>query len=201
MLKYQVPRPLAICANTTVTRTYRFRSTYDLPVIITAQALVGIAGAVGTVANTTVVAVAESFRIHRVTVWSPPRQGNPAAGLGQFSSSIATIEWHSLDNIPSQRLTDEAISPSEPAYVSSKPPRGSAAYQWQDGPTGGNIMTLTCVVGGIIDVHISHTLFASGTSGGAYTANPVVVGAYYYMPLDGVGTVRYLPEAYLPTTY
>jgi hypothetical protein len=99
------------------------------------------------------------------------------------------------------RLADNSIQPDVPAYVSSKPPRGSAAFQWQDGATGGNILTITCAVGGIIDVHISHTLFATGTAGSTVSANPVVVGTYYYLCLDGVGTVRYLPENYLPNTY
>jgi hypothetical protein len=145
--------------------------------------------------------IAQSFRVHRVTIWSPPRQGNPAASLGQFSSSRAIVEWHSLDNIPSQRIADNSVQPDQPSFVSCKPPRGSAAYQWQDGPTGGNIMTLTCNVGGIIDVHVSHTLSATGVSGGAVSANPVVVGALYYPWLDGVGTVRYQPENFLPNTY
>jgi hypothetical protein len=186
---------------TTVTRTYRFYSTYDLEVTITAQALVGIAGGVGTVANTTYVQVARSFRLHRISIWTPPRQGNPAAGLGQFSGMSCAIEWNSLDNIPSKRFADRSVSPSEASYVSSKPPVGSAGYQWQDGPTGGNICTLLAPVGSIIDVHATHVFFMSGATGGAVTANPVVVGAYYYPPLDGSGTVRYLPADGLPTTY
>lgn len=155
----------------------------------------------GTTANVSYTQVARSFRIHRISIWTPPRQGNPAASLGQFSGQSCAIEWNSLDNIPSKRVADRSVSPSVPAYVSSKPPVGSAAYQWQDGATGGNICTILAPVGSIIDVHATHVFWMSGTSGGVVAANPVVVGAYYYPPLDGSGTVRYLPADGLPTTY
>jgi hypothetical protein len=193
--------PPTIAPITQVTRTYRFYSTYDLPVTITAAALVGIAGNVGTATNTSMAQLARVFRLHRVTIWAPPRQGNPAASLGQFSGQSCGIEWESIDNAPGNKIADRSISPSVPAFVSSRPPQGSAGYQWQDGPTGGNIMILTAPVGSIIDVHITHVFYASGGAGGSVSANPIVVGALYYGCLDGVGTVRYLPTDDLPTTY
>jgi len=196
-----VRHPPIIAPITQVTRTYRFYSTYDLPVTITGQALVGIAGNVGTATNSAMAQIARVFRLHRVSIWAPPRQGNPAASLGQFSGVSCAIEWESIDNAPGSKVADRSISPSQPAYVSSKPPQGSAGYQWQDGPTGGNIMILTAPVGSIIDVHITHVLYASGAAGGSIAANPIVVGAFYYGCLDGVGTVRYLPADDLPSTY
>jgi hypothetical protein len=193
--------PPTIQPITTVTRTYRFYSTYDLPVTITAAALVGIAGNVGTATNSTMAQLARVFRLHRVSIWAPPRQGNPAAGLGQFSGQSCGIEWESIDNAPGSKISDRSVSPAVPAHVSSKPPQGSAGYQWQDGPTGGNIMILTAPVGSVIDVHITHVFYASGAAGGSVSANPIVVGALYYGCLDGVGTVRYPPADDLPTTY
>jgi len=193
--------PPTIAPVTTVTRTYRFYSTYDLPVTLTAQALCGIAGNVGITSNTTMVQLARSFRVHRISIWAPPRQGNPAASLGQFSGQSCSIEWDSLDNIPSKKIADRSVSPAVPAYVTGKPPQGSALYQWQDGATGGNCCVLTAPVGSIIDVHATHVFYATGSSGAANSANPIVVGAIYYGCLDGVGTVRYLPADDLPTTY
>jgi len=183
--------PPQLPSNVVITRTYRFRSTSDTKTAVTAGNIGGIAGLVCTVANTTLSYLAVSSKVHRVSIWTPP--------ASQGAAATCSIEWVDIDAVGSKEFSDTTVSTAFPAHVSSVPPVGSAAYQWQSTAGGGALMNITAPIGSVIDVHASHVLFDTGTAAPTAAVAAGTLGVLYYLPLDGVTDV-FLPVGLNTTT-
>lgn len=185
-------QPPAVPTNVQVVHTYRFRSTAATRTAISMLDLLGIAGAVGRVANTSLSLIANSVKLHRVSIWSPP--------ASQGAAATCSITWSTAQTFTEMsEVSDTTLSTAVPAHVSSKPPPGSAASFWIGGTTSDTVMTLEAPVGSVIDVHCTHVLQDDQAAGASYAAAAATIGALYYLPLDGA-TDLYLPVSLGTTT-
>ncbi len=184
-------QPPQIPSNVQIVHTYRFRSTSDTAQNISDVDLIGIAGAVCDVANTSLALLCNSVRVHRVSIWAPP--------ASQGASSTCSVEWATDTGIRMVEVSDTTVSTARPAHVSSKPPAGSFAWFWIGTQAGTTVMRLNAPIGSIIDVHCTHVLLDTQAAGGSLAVAAGTLGALYYPPLDGVSDV-YLPVSLGTTT-
>jgi len=192
-------KPPQLESNIVISHKFRFTATAGAAATnIDGLCLSGVAGAVGTFTNADVQPIAESFRIKKVSIWSPPAaQGGNATCAVEFKGGATGF-------IASKEFTDTSVSTSQPAYVSCRPPRGSAASLWQNPVTTNNIlMSLTCGAGSIIDVDLDYILtdlFLSAVTPLAVAT--ATLGRQYYLALDngGGGGHNFVPVS-LTTTF
>lgn len=185
-----VLHPPQLRTNVVVKHRYRFVSTSGTAQSIVADDLTGIAGAICTVANSTLSKVAKSVKLHSVEIWTPP--------ASQGAAATCSLEWAGASNGPSIEVSDTTVSVSEPAHVRSVPPQGTPASFWQNAG-GGQLMIMTCPTGSIIDVVCSHVLYDDAAAGVTYAVAAGTLGVMYYLPLDGSSDV-FLPASLNTTT-
>lgn len=183
-------QPPQIKSNVAITHTYRFRSTAGTTTDITQDMLLGIAGGIGTTANSSVTIACSSVKVHSVKIWTPP--------AAQGAVATCSVLWSAIGFGQILETTDTTVSTATPAHVKAKPPLGSSAYQWQQGGSS-VIMTLVAPTGSIIDVHATHIIRDVASANTTFAAAAVTLGVYYWFPLDGTGDV-YLPVSLLTTT-
>jgi hypothetical protein len=146
--------------------------------------------AIVTVANTTVTFVSDTFKIHRVSIWSPP--------ASQGASATCEIEWSSSDNNRgSVEISDTSMSTAEPAHVSGVPPQGCLASFWTSSVQTSSLFDITCPAGSIIDIDVTHVL-CDGIVGDQQGISTGALGTFFYMPLNA--TVETLNPVSLTTT-
>ena len=179
-------------SNVQVTHTYRFRSTAGTASTITAEDVLGIAGAVCTTANSTLHLIAAAAKIHRVSIWSPP----PSQGSVATCSLAWLDEYNNAKEV--KEVSDTTMSTAVPAYLTTSPPQGSQAYHWISAGAS-NSMKITAPTGSVIDIHCTHTLYDAATNSETYSVASGTVGALYYLPLDGSSDV-FLPVGLQTTT-
>lgn len=177
--------------NVIVKHRYRFTSTSASLKTIKDDDLIGIAGAVCSVANSTLNAVAASVKIHEVEIWSPP--------ASQGSAATCSIEWLSTYS-PTIEVSDTTVSVSEPAHIKCKPPPGSAASFWINPGSVQNIMQVSAPIGSIIDVKCSHVLVDTGTAGRNFSVSAGTLGTLYYLALDQSSGHAYTPTSLTTTS-
>lgn len=182
--------PPQLRTNVTINHRYRFTSTNAASTSILDSDLLGIAGAVCSVANSTLRMIAASTKLHSVEVWTPP--------ASQGAAATCSLQWASTTFSPTVEVSDTSVSVAEPAHIVATPPPGSASSFWM-GAAGNAVMTLVCPVGSIIDVTCTHLLMDTGAAGTAYTVAAGVLGALYFLPLDG-DTDLYPPVSLTTTT-
>lgn len=182
--------PPQLRTNVILKHRYRFTSTNASKQTIIDNDMVGIAGAVCSVANSTLSMIAASVKIHSVEIWSPP--------ASQGAAATCSLEWLSTYS-PTIEVSDTSVSVSRPAHIKASPPPGSAASFWINPGGIQNIMNITAPVGSIIDVTCTHVLNDVGAAGQSYTVAAGTLGALYYLPLDGSSDV-YVPTSLTTTT-
>ncbi len=182
--------PPQLRTNVILKHRYRFTSTNASPQTIIDNDVVGIAGAVCSVANSSLSMIAASVKIHSIEIWSPP--------ASQGTAATCSVEWLSTYS-PSIEVSDTTVSVSKPAHVKAQPPPGSAAAFWINPGNVQNIMKITAPVGSIIDVKCTHVLLDTGTAGTSYAVAAGTLGALYYLPLDG-SSDTYIPTSLTTTT-
>jgi hypothetical protein len=189
--------PPIIQGTPLVKRTFRFRNSSTL--VQVGCGLGGVLGALGsicTVTNSKVRTVASSIRIHSITMWLPAGTtgdggfidwGNAAsAGYVKDDSKISTIpdgvtETRALlFKPPGKTLCGDWLNPSVLAL--------STALFFISAPTGA-----------IFDLHVSYTL-SNVNNGVDQTVATGVLGAFYYLSLDGAGGNQIVPVG-LTTTH
>jgi hypothetical protein len=181
--------PPPLVTRVQITRTFRFLSSSATQQSITQTDLLGVCGAVCTVANTTLSIIATAVKLHRISIWSPPASQGAAATCG--------VEWATPSYNAGPETNDTTLSVATPAHVSLTPPVNSAANFWL-APGTDNIMVVTAPPGSIIDVHATWVL-AEGTPGPDYTVAAGTLKTVYYCPLDGASDI-YLPVGLVTTT-
>lgn len=163
--------------------------------MITPNTLIGAAGTIGTVTNTTVSAINQSVRVRRITIYAPP--------ASQGANSTCSVEWFGAagSNTNNLEVSDTSNSTAIPARVMTSPPRLSLASFWVAGSSTVQLASLVAPTGSIIDVILDLILCddENGTCFQIPTAT-AALNTMYYLSLDGNTTHRYTPIS-LTTTF
>jgi len=169
---------------------FRFVSTSGTATSITPTSLLGAAGTIGTVVNSTVVPMMESIKIREVSIWTPP--------ASQGAAATCSILWVGIANqANNQEVSDTSVSVATPAHVKSRPPRNSLASFWQQASTT-SLFTITAPSGSIIDVTLD-MIVGDDENNINISVTTNYVGATYFLALDGPSTHRFTPVS-LTTT-
>jgi len=157
------------------------------PLAVTTINLMNAAGLMATGANTAY-PFHGFFEIIRIELWSSLNSSvsfnqAPTIGVRWFNTVTGTLgDTNSQDS-------DSTINPSAPAYVSSRPPKGTAA-SWWSGPSTNTIFNIffanTTAI--ICDIHCDLKINdnANNTVTSVTTTNAMTVGNVYFPALDGV---------------
>jgi len=172
--------------NLTFNHKFRFNCTAAVSSDITNSNLMATFGTICTVLNTSGVALAESFKLKRVKIWTPP----PTQG----SSATCSVEWSTFASAAlynsSMQTSDTSINPSSPAYVSVAPPKGSNASFWQTAGTT-VLFHITAPIGSIIEIDVLVVLVDDNNDrlGITYTSGAATLGNFYYIDLVATSAV------------
>jgi hypothetical protein len=139
-------------------------------------------GLVATATNTAYPFVSY-FRIKSMQMWGTT--------FGNAAFATVGVRWFNTVGFPTNVLeSDTSLSQAFPAYVTSRPPRGSAASFWNEG-SGQGLLELTYqeCTSIAVDIHIDFKLSDQSTvTSPITTTNPMTVGQLYYPALDGSGS-------------
>ncbi len=161
---------------TKFTRTYRFNCTGNLGATISSSNLIGIAGAMCTVANNTLTYIAFAAQLHRVSVWGP------ASTNGVVVQS--EVQMYDMNQGPAREVAAVSLTPSRPLYLSVKPKVGEWGRQvFSAGSTP--VFGISAPTGSIIDIHITHWLADLAGANTTQAATAATLGQLYYTALDG----------------
>ncbi len=185
-------KPPEIASNVIVDHVYRFVSTSGNSTSITQANLIGIAGGVCTVANTTLSLIGNTVSVKRVSIWSPPS--------AQGQAVTCSVEWTSAVAAGGRMIerSDTSVSTAMPAQVHARPPKGSLASFWL-GSGSDSVFVITAPAGSIIDVHAVHVLEDAAGANLTYAVAAATLGDLYWLPLDG-STDLYTPVSLRTTT-
>lgn len=172
-----------------VTFRHTFRFTYNAGTAATGilpRGILGAAGVIGTVANTTVMPYAFAFKIHKVVVY-----------ISTAGQSVQ-LDWSGTGGAYNPGLTSSVtcVSSAQPETLIAVPPSGSNAAFWQSdsvitlftitpsGPASGPIT---------LDLDASYVVADSTNSPTGIAVATATVGSIYYLALDAPTTARYTP--------
>ncbi len=190
------PQPRDLNTTPTCRATYR----YGLSSAITMQAVnpktcVGAIGGICTVASTTLVPWASSFRVREVRVFPP-------AEASSISVRPAAVQWYgAVDHIEKDDRHDQTMpyGVSGGSLLRSRPPKASLARDWiiseSANPT---IFAVTADPGSIVEVDFEWTLVNSLVPQNSTIASGAL-GSTYYLALDGPTSNKLVPLG-RPTT-
>lgn len=167
--------------------------------IITADDIFGALGVIGKVSNTSVVALATSFRLRRVTIY-------PSASTS--GGVVASISWASDDDHdPDRRVTTyrPAGVVGTPNSFSSVPPKNSTAGFWMRNSVAVANVAMFYVdisgTGSILDLELDWTLTTDELAAQTITVATATVGKFYRLYLNRVAAANTLkPVEFSSTT-
>lgn len=188
--------PPQLKTNVVIRHTFRFLArTGATSSGITASQILGICGNICDVANTAVVSIAGSAKVHSVSVWSPV--------AAQGAGATCSVEWRDAGGANAfaseMESSDTSISVSQPAHIRTTPPKESGAAFWF-GASANILFVLTAPVASIVDVDLSFILNDSGSAGVPATVATGALGVNYWLALDGTTNHFYQPVS-LTTTF
>jgi hypothetical protein len=159
---------------------------------VTPTSLLGAAGGIVAVANTTLTTIHSSVKVNQIDIWTPP--------ASQGASATCSVNWVGYNNSPDREYSDTSVSVATPAHVTCSPPQQSLASFWQ-AASATNLFVVTAPTGSIIDVHLS-LIFADGAdqAGTGISIATGVLGSNLYLSLDPNATHRYTPVSLTTTT-
>jgi len=189
----EVARPPQLNSNVMFSHTFRFLQGGGSSPAITVGNLLGIAGAVGTVTNTTVNAICDSVRLNWVKVWTPP--------ASQGASATCSLEWTPSSFAPTTEVSDTTMSVATPAHIVARPPRGSQAAFWNSaGASANTLFTITPPAGSVIDVNATYVLADKTSATLAFSVATAALGKLYYLALDQTVGSNLVPVSLTTTT-
>jgi hypothetical protein len=187
-------RPPPIKSHIQLTHKYRFSSDASASATITNQNLLTAAGCKVTTNNSTATSYFMAVRILSVEVWSIPAEG---------ATSNCSVIWKgdsSLAGISNLEVSDTSLSPTLPAHLVARPPRGTLPSFWYQGGFSQNLFTVSVDGTGIIDVTLSLIIGDAPTSSYAtFSIASGTLGTNVYSPLDGSGD-KFTPVGLTTTT-
>ncbi len=161
---------------TRVTRRYRFNCTGNLGATITSSNLLGICGAMCTVANNTLTYIAFAAQLHSVEVWAPAATN---AVVVQTE-----VQFYDMNQGPAREVATTSMSPARPSYLKARPQVGEWGRQkFSAGSTP--VFGISCPTGSIIDINITHWLSDLAGANTTQAATAATLGQLYYSALDG----------------
>lgn len=171
-LRLAMSVPKSLPGNVSITRTYRYRCDTAGEYSIQDGDFLAMAGGICTVASSTIALVADTFKVHKIEIRAP----NPSGTV------TAKLQWNGTDYAGGKEISDTSISTAYPAFITSKPPPGSA-LSLQRGTGSNECIKLYLPAQAIIDVHVTHWMQDAGA---ALTATVITgsVGYYYWLYLD-----------------
>jgi hypothetical protein len=184
--------PPQFSSNVTNRHSFRFTATASSSASISANNLLGIVGNICHVANTAVMSIAGSAKLHRVSIYTPP--------AAQGASATCQVTWLSAtaDSPSLLEMSDTSVSTAQPAHISTVPPKESGAAFWFNSSTD-PLFQIVAPIGSIIDVDISYVLNDIGAPGVAATVVTGTLGVMYWLPLDGTSSHNLTPVSLLST--
>jgi hypothetical protein len=184
--------PPQISSNVVNRHIFRFAATGLFGGNITANFLLGAVGNICHVANTAVMSIAGSAKLHRVSVYSPP------ATQGAFSTCSLTWLSAQADAPSLLEVSDTTVSTAQPAHITTVPPKESGASFWFTSSTD-PLFHLDAPVGSIIDVDLFYVLNDTGVAGFASTVAAGTLGVMYWLALDGPANNKLVPVSLFTT--
>jgi len=176
-------------------KTLRFSSGGNASV--TVADLLGALGVIGTVTNTTAVAICSSVKVHAATVWN---------GASSSATSTIGLDWAAGE---SSQVPDEMHDESIPAGVTEtsslvfRPPKGSLASFWITSADSAAVVFAIKApagsVGGVLDLDVSFRI-CDTIQPLAISVVTAVLGHVYYLALDGPSGNSWVPTT-LPSTH
>ncbi len=162
--------------NTNIQKSHKFRfvASSAFNGTISSSMLLGAAGAICTVVNTTLALKNQAVRLKTIELWAPP--------ASQGSASTCSVEFTGTNN-PNREFSDTSVSVMKPAHLKCSPPEQSLASFWQLGPNDANMFILVCPGGTIIDVDLA-LIETDQESNATRTVATGVLGKTYYLALD-----------------
>jgi hypothetical protein len=171
---------------------FRFAVATGATVAISAANLIAIAGACGTVVNTTATCVFTCVRVRRITIWPE---------LATTSATIPTIDWvASVANTSSEKSHDRSLPAGQTNErpVSSVPPRGTLIAGTFLNASFGNVVNVSAGTGSIIDVE-GTWMMKNNLNPVTFVVSATPVGTLFYPALDGPANHK-IPPSSLPTS-
>lgn len=193
-----VCKPPQIRTNVVIHHKFRYITLSSISgMAVTPLRLANACGVVGVVVNSTVGSLYDSIKLKSVEMWGPPPNQGAAATVtclyNQINAGVA--------NMSSLEYCDTSNSTAVPAHVKCRPPKESNAAFWQ--PASGTtptLMTLSAPAGTMIDLEMEMILSDTGASTSATTVGTCILGAIYYLPLDGTSSHQ-VPPVQLNSTF
>jgi hypothetical protein len=194
-----IPRPPTFKPNIFSKQVLRFLDTaghVNIPITVgDLGALIGVA-----TTTTSITGILGGIRLRRIKMWS-------SAPSGSAPVTIA-IDWSSLVSGPyslaPRYVSDTSMGSTQPAYVNSAVPPGSAAAGWLSLLPGtalaSNILAyLTTAANTIVDVEFDFAIDLGlqniSLSGARAVTGPATVGAIYVSALDLQTSGFLIPQA------
>jgi len=185
--------PPQIDAVLVVGHRYRFVTSVTGIYNVTPAMLFGVCGGFCTIANSQHRSWAGTIRAKRVTLFLP----SVTSG-----TNSADVVWLSNDlnrSRDSEELNSTPTGITNCNSMTSVPPGKTAQQLWfTSSATGASFLSLSVVVGTIIDLDLTFTLNCNFT-GAANTIAVGMLGNTYYLALDGPASNKLIPVG-LPTT-
>jgi len=125
------------------------------------------------------------FKLNKISIWGSA----PSFASGLPLAPSVGIKWYSNVNFGTNTIvSDSSLSTAYPAYLTTRPPRGSYASLWQFQNTNVLFDILVSDVQSVfVDMHYSARMddqsYAANLQG---TVNSMTIGSVYYTALDGV---------------
>ncbi len=191
-----VPRntlgPPQFSSNVVNRHTFRFIATQSPASGITANNLLAAVGNICHVANSAVMSIAGSAKLHRISIYTPP------AAVG--SASTCSVTWLSgqADSPSLLEVSDSSVSTAQPAHITTVPPKESGASFWFTSSATA-LFSMISPAGSIVDVDISYVLNDIGSAGVATTVAVGSLGVMYWLALDGPTNNRLVPVSLFTT--
>jgi len=149
------------------------------------------------VTATATYSIIEAFKIKRVELWGPAQSQTGAPnGAGQFLPNSVSLEFNGsgAGNVGTKpnRVIDTPMGATRNACAFLKPPKTSAAADWQVNPESGSQTTglgiiVSCPFGSIMDISMAF-IIQNGSppnAGPTIDASAGTIGQVYFAPVDG----------------
>jgi hypothetical protein len=196
-MSQKVMAPPAMQVVPRIKKTYRYNVTGSPSgTAVTVGSLLAAMGAIGTVANTTIVSLCSSVRIKKIKIW-------PALNAAGSGNSLDTyVVWaSSIANQPDEKkdATLQTGSTVGRSMIYRPQAKSLGSFVWNSTSAATVLFNITAPQGSIVDITLDGW-FANSIAPYAQAVGTATVGSVYFGCLDG-STTHLLPPVGLLTTH
>lgn len=167
--------PPQLKSNIQKRHKFRFIASSAYNGTITTKQILGAAGVIVDVLNTTGIAKNYALKVRSIEIWTPP----PSQG----ASTTCSVEWVGAGYQPNMEFSDSSNSVAQPAHIRCSPPPQSNASFWANGGTTQVFLSIAVPVGSIVDLDLD-LIENDGETPVTFTIATAALGATYYLALD-----------------